>query len=422
MSWQAAISPIANAHDLFEYQGGYNRSTGGAGTIMSQGGESVFFNPANLWRDNILSHGVGVDLGLTNLQYSITTPEVDIVPGKISIPILPLPSIHGHTGFSILKFGLFAFPTGVGSTVKVEQLPVELEGQYLNLDVESQQFGYKLGLGVGVALGSQWSIGVSLINDVQRAKNTVFIDENSRLNTEFESSFVRPIFGIRWDIDRIANLAFSFQADKRYSYKLKRQLNDGDIEEAEAENYKPRVFSLGASSKLRNGFQPYVQYNREIWIPATEFAQTPTQAAANSGENRPQVEFLDTNNIVLGFDLKLSRVNSIGLAYSYFSPNKGPGLVGPDGEVAFVGVGPQDFEGLQREHVTVSFKNKGRKSHLLFYGTYVNGNALNPEGTPNAAFYELDVYMLGMSYSRIWESSRKKTPMKRKQYKRRKVR
>lgn len=389
------LSANSQAADIFEYQGAYLRAYGGAAVVMGRGGESVLQNPANLWASS--RSDIYADLGLLSLSYKITTPDTNTKPGAISLPVLPLPSLGGSFKWGKLAFGAMLLPTGIGSTNKVEDFPIQVGGAYQTVDIEAAQRGFKLGVGAAYRATTNLSLGLSAVYDTFFSDSKIKLTETDAIATRSKAAFIRPIVGLRYRWPKVGILALSYQFPKKYPYSLEIQAFEEPTQSFERTNYRPTVYSLGLHTRRIGSFSFFGQYSYEVWVPATLFAQSPNQAAAGDID----VEFLNTHNYVLGSRYRWSRGNFLSFSYSIYNKNKGPGLLSETGEILLNGRGPQDFEALDRYHLTLAYESNGKRSTQLYYASFIRASALNPEDTPNAGFYELSVYLLGFSYIKL---------------------
>ncbi len=358
---------------------------------MGRGGESVLLNPANLWASS--ASDAYVDFALLNLNYKVTTPEPGIKPGQITIPVLPLPSVGGNYKFGHLAIGSMLLPTGIGSTTKVEDFPVELDGKYQVVSVAASQKGYKAGLGLAYKIGSKLSLGVSAIYDTSETTSTINLTENDAIVTKTNAKFIRPVIGLRYVWSGVGTFALSYQAKKEIPYTISIVAFGAEPQYLERRNYRPTVYGLGLQTRRFGAMRFYGQYSYEVWVPATLFAQPPNNALASES----QVEFLNTHNYVLGGRYRLASKNTLGFSYGAYSKNKGPGLLSEKREILMGGRGAQDFEALDRTHLTASYEIPGKKTDWVTYASFIRGSALNPEGeSPNAGYYELRILMLGI--------------------------
>lgn len=385
---------VVRANDIFDYQGAYTHTSGGAGVIMGRGGESILHNPANLWATP--TSDTYVDFAPTNLKYSVTTPSPDVKPGTIAVPVLPLTSVggtyKGQTG--PLSFGYMFIPTGFGTRVKVEDFPISLSGQYQSATINSVQKGFKAGIGSAYKVLPNLCLGFSILNAYASSNTKIAANGQELLELQNASSSLHLAFGVRYEIAAIAKVAAIFRPATDMHYTLKLRALGSDMQSFYRRDYRPTLYGVGVHSRPLARFEPYFQYSYERWIPATLYAQSPTQAI-----NGPTpVEYLNTHSYVLGTRYSLEAHRHLSFAYSHFSKNKGAGVMDPSGQVAMQGRGAQDFEALDRTHLTTGLELNTKRSDWLVYGSYIHGTAASPENTPSAGFYELTALMVGLGY------------------------
>jgi len=377
------------ANDIFEYHGPFNRAYGGAGIAMGRGGEAVLLNPANLWTN--WTSDAYVDGGLLNLKYTLTPSDPNFSPGRVNIPVLPLPSAGGSLKLSNVAVGAMVLPTGIGSKSEVKDLPLFTGGQFQKVSAVSAQKGFKVGLGAAYKVTSRFYVGLSAVHDRYSSESTIALTETDTIKSKYKWQYTRPIVGMRYRMRNLGTLAFSYQQGKQYPYDLEIQAFSEPPQIVNLINYRAEVYGIGMVTKAVARFGFFGQYTYEKWLKAREFAKTPNQALTSSAP----VEFRSTDNFVVGTRYRLTRKGLLSFAYSYYGGNKGPGALDENGEIILSGRGPQDFEALSRDQYTLSFESIGKSSNQLFYLTSIEGVGLNPEGAPNPYLYNLKIILAG---------------------------
>ncbi len=380
--------------DIFDYQGPYTRASGGAGVIMSRSGASLLHNPANLWATP--TSDAYVDVAPTHLTYKVTTPDPNLKPGSISVPVLPLMSVGGSVKGATgpLSYGYLFIPTGFGTKVKVEDFPVAVNGQYQSATVNAVQKGFKLGFGIAYKMLPNLCLGFSLIENYASSSTDISVKGQDFLHLENASTALLFAFGLRYELENIGTIATTFRPSTDMHYSLKVQAFGAAPQSFYRRDYRPTLYGFGFESTRLGRFQPYAQYSYERWVPATLYAQAPTQAVSGT----TPVEYLNTHSYVLGSKYALQTNRILSFAYSFFSKNKGSGFKSDSGQIAMQGRGAQDFEALDRTHLTAGYEIKTKPSDWLLYGSYIHATATSPENTPSAGFYELTALLVGLGY------------------------
>ncbi len=386
-------TPLAAA-DLFEYQGPYSRANGGAGIILGQSGSAVLDNPANLSlspsSDNYF------DIAPTRLVYQVTTPSPTTKPGQIVVPVLPLTSVGGSykKADDPFSFGYIFIPTGFGRAVEVKGFPVAIGGQTQSVDIRALQKGFKLGFGASYKANDRLVFGLSMINNSSGSDTSITSNGQELLNISFSLSSLHLNFGMNYDWNGMARIALSYRPSVDMHYNLKLQALGSDTQSFYRRDYRPSIYGIGGLLNSNGQFQTFGQYAYEKWVPATTYAQAPTQAVSGTAP----IEYLNTHSFVVGARYVLPSQNKLSFAFSSFSKNKGAGIKDANGNVLMQGRGAQDFEALDRRHYTFGYEKRNPSSDLLFYGSYIRATALSAEDTPTAGFYELTAYLLGIGY------------------------
>jgi hypothetical protein len=337
-----------------------------------------------------------VDFAPTNLKYKVTTPSPNIKPGTISVPVLPLTSVggsvKGNTG--PLSFGYMFVPTGVGSNVKVEDFPIAVNGQYQTATINSAQKGFRFGIGSAYKVMPNLCLGFSIMNQFSSNSTKISVGGQDFLELENKSSSLHLALGVRYEIASIATLGFIFRPSTDMHYTLKLKALGSDTQSFYRRDYRPTLYGAGVHSKPLGRFEPYLQYSYERWTPATFYAQAPTQAVSGTAP----VEYLNTHSYIIGSRYALHAKRHLSFAYSHFTKNKGSGIMDPSGQVAMQGRGAQDFEALDRTHLTAGLELNTKPADWLIYSSYIHGTAESPENTPSAGFYEMTALMVGLGY------------------------
>ncbi len=63
------LCPKIFAFDIFDYQGAMAKLYGGAGITESRGGESIFYNPANLYKSEGVEFGMNGRIDFSKFQW-----------------------------------------------------------------------------------------------------------------------------------------------------------------------------------------------------------------------------------------------------------------------------------------------------------------------------------------------------------------
>jgi hypothetical protein len=361
---------------------------------MSRSGASILHNPANLWVNPTSDYYVG--FAPTNLKYEVTPPSPDIKPGTINVPVLPLMSvggsIKGQTG--PLSFGYMFVPTGFGTNVKVEDFPISIDGDYQTATINSRQKGFRFGIGSAYKPMSNLCIGFSIMNYFSSNITKISLDGEEFLELQNSSSSLHLALGVRYELGSFATVAGIFRPSTDLHYTLKLRAVDSDSQSFYRRDYRPTLYGIGVHSKPLGRFEPFAQYSYERWTPATSYAQSATQAVSGT----LPVEYLNTHSFVLGSRYTLHKQRHLSFAYSHFTKNKGSGVIDPSGKVVMQGRSAQDFEALDRTHLTAGLELNSNAADWLIYGSYISGSASSPENTPSAGFYELTALMLGLGY------------------------
>ncbi|MFW7379909.1 MAG: hypothetical protein ACOH5I_13940 [Oligoflexus sp.] len=389
------ISSTAKSADIFELQGSYTKAHGGAGVIMSGSGTATLHNPANLWANSDSDYYV--DFSPSKLDYQFTPPDPELPQGQISVPVAPFLSFGGSfkASNSPLAIGYYLAPTGIGTTTKVDDFPASVNGQFQVASIESSAGGFKTGIGLAYKVMPSLCLGLSVLYDYSDNSTKIFLRDAEFLNLVTRGRSIRTGLGARYEWSGFGSFALSFQPEKQLHYSLKAKVAGATPVQVFQKDFRPRSLGLGFRSEPIGRFEPYGQYTNERWVSATFIARSPTQAI--NGEI--PVEYLNTHNFVVGSRFRMMPRRNLVASYSSFQKNKGNGLFAADGSTVLMqGRGAQDFEALDRFHVTVGYESLGRSSDWLYYGAYIRGTATAEPDTPAAGFYELTILMLGFGY------------------------
>lgn len=393
--WSATLclGPSIFAADIFDYQGPFTKAHGGSGVIMSRGGASTLHNPANIWTDQ--QPDFYVDFSPSRLSYEFTPPDPEFSPGGLTVPA-PFLSIGGSikSPSSPVGVGVFFAPTGAGNANRLNDFPVNVGGQLQQADLEDRSAGFKTGFALAFRLNRSLSLGLSALYDFSDSTSRVFVNDDEFLKLINRGRSIRALFGVRYHLAGVGSFALTYQPEKKLHYDLKAKALGSDSVQVYQREFRPTVYGLGFHLSQIAGFEPFFQYTHERWVSATFIAQSPTQIL----DGDLPVEFLNTNNFVFGTRYRLTQDKHLIGSFSMFQKNKGDGLADEDGTVLMQGRSLQDFEALDRTHITLAYEMSSKQSDWLFYGSYIQASALSAEGTPSAGFYDLNIIMIGLGY------------------------
>lgn len=383
---------IALSFDIFDFQGAMTKLYGGAGITESRGGESLFYNPANLYKSQGLEYGV--DIAPSSLSYKYTPPDPTVGTGNISAPLVPFVSagIGTREKSSDLSFGFIFVPTGANTKTEIKEFPISLGGgTYQKADLENVRNAFKVGVGWAYTAKENLHFGASIVHDYIKSSSKIFLDGQEFLTIANENKLLLLRLGSTYHKKGLASFGFEIQPNVKSWYSLSAISGGSSEVKTFRQIYRPQVYGLGVKSDLPVSTQVFFQYRREDWVKGTYVDQNPTQTVLNEAP----VEFLNAHSYVLGFEYTSSKANQFIGSFSFFGPNKGAGIAADDGSVMFNGRGIQDFESLKRYHITGGLSRKIKKNRSTYYGSYIRGTAASGEDTPSAGYYELTILMLG---------------------------
>src|SRR5690606_6179373 len=146
-----------------------------------------------------------------------------VKPGAINVPILPLTSIGGsyknQTG--PLSFGYMLVPTGIGSSVKVEDFPVSVNGQYQSANIDSTQKGFRFGIGSAYKVLPNLCLGFSILNNTSSNNTKISVGGQDFLELQNSSSSLHLALGTRYEMGSVGTLGLIFRPATDMHYTLK---------------------------------------------------------------------------------------------------------------------------------------------------------------------------------------------------------
>lgn len=385
-------SANAFSFDLFDYQGAVSKLYGGAGITESRGGESIFYNPANLHKTR--GTEFGLDVSPANLNYQFTPPDSSIGVGEIAVPFAPFVSagVGWRAKNSKFSSGMIFTPSGADTKTTTKDFPLNLAGAFTIADLENRRNAYKLGIGWAYSFSKNFHLGLSVLYDYINNQSKVIVQgqEFISINNTNQTFIFR--LGTTYRIKGLATIGIEFQPSVEASYFLTAQPLGAEQIKTFLKTYRPQVYGIGIKTDFSIAAQVFFQYRFEDWIDGTFVAKDPTQTIVADAP----VEFINAHSFIGGLEYKFTRFSKLVTSFSYFGPNKGEGIMGENGQVAFYGRGVQDFESLQRYHITAGMTSRMKKRDKeTYFASYIRATAASGENTPSAGFYELTVYMLG---------------------------
>lgn len=389
------INSLCYGADIFEYQGPKTRVSGGLSSLESRSGAACLHNPANLVLSGSKSY---VDIGLANFTYTFSPADTGLNTGIYKAPIIPLTSIGTSLKPSFLKaitFGFLFIPLGApGLKSEIKDFPFKSEDGGFMSDMELEESSFKMGLGVGWSFKKRFKLGISAMYHGKDSSINIKSQEtgDSIMKISDKSSYLIPKAGFRTRILSRFGLAFTYRPPVWSKYAVNVELPRSQSISSRAKKYHAAVYTLGIEVKLNRIFTPYFQYQREEWLPGTK-GSTPSMVLVKTGRKVP-TEFLNTNNYVLGIKIRLNKRSKIYTGYAKYGSNKGDGVYDANKKIAIAGVGPRDFEALDRTHYTVGYQQR----NMIAYLTYIYSVKIAAKDTPGAGFYNLKIYLLGGSF------------------------
>lgn len=384
-----------NAADFFMYQGAETRASGGAGSIASRGGTAALHNPANLTTSKKMTYDI--DVGLANIDFALIPPADQAAPGKIDVPLAPFYSLGASHSLSLFKkkfyLGYFFIPVGfpgVSTSNKSVPSPNPVNNQYVTVDTEVETFTYRLGSGIAYRLTKQIDIGAS-IQFVSEDFSTIATNESfiGPQNISYSSTYMQYLFGANYRFKH-AKVYFTYQYLSTPMYQLNIDLGGGGTSR-EVQDYRPTIYTLGVKYRYKQ-YIPFAQLSREEWGAGTENGQPPLSAISGI----LPTEFQTTNNLVFGLKYKLKKSTYATASFAILPSNKGSGVVDDNGNVVLVGYRPEDFQGLDRQNLSLGYEFKySKKRRITSHFNYMTGEKSSPINTPSAGDYKLRIIMIG---------------------------
>lgn len=302
----------------FQTSGAEVKTAAGAGTTISRGASSIFYNPANL----ILSKRFEpyIETSILNLKYDYTYPGYDAISVKTTTP---LPFLgFSYQPMQKLTFALtfLPIPEGSGKTT-IKKLPTrEVSETPIVVDVESKGNGlsYVLGTAVAYRLFSNLAIGLSYIRDEAGSQilakdifsGAVVYSYKGKTTTDAFRIGSRIYLFSRSLVLGITYKPVATSKSKAEEYKI----SEPELVKKKSTGKEYSYLSLGAEYEFRT-FSPFFEITREF------------HEELRKNSNGDETDYYDTTNTVFGLKYRFSFTHRLIFAYGNFPSYLGDGLM-----------------------------------------------------------------------------------------------
>ena len=414
----------AQAIDLF-LPGIQPKAGSGAGQTVSRGASALFFNPANL----IFAKHIEptLDVSFAKLTYTYLHTDEDKYPDEVALSTTATPVTAGLALRLIpnFAFGFAVFPTGIGETRTVKNVPLFVPGlnQYPPngklVDIATAESSLKIAGGAALRLGSSFVLGLSTIfmHDKNKQYQVALPDEEPFLDVKNQGSFTQFVGGLRGEVfDRRLAIGLSFKSPVTKKYKGDYVFDfslgkDPPVEKlTETTEYLPLTVGFGLEGRF-SMVGLFVDYVNEQWSKGRSLMR-------RGLENDPtEVDLKNTNNISAGIKLWTGESHMLTVSIGLHGANIGDGSEFPakdqtgfrltqdaaegKGDTAIGGMSFGNLEGIPRTVMSGGYRLKiSGHGYAEFAGQYQKGHRIVPIGYSQEGLHSLQIAMLsaGIGY------------------------
>ena len=383
-------SSYAYGQDLFS-PGIYSKLSGGASLTQSRSAESLTSNPANL--SLIKGHQVYYEVDMMKFRYlyiplqeKYTSPEMNITA----------PPSYVGWAWSGKKWsaGTILIPTGTGTTMTVEQVPIKQGGDTQVYDTKITPKGFKTGLGGAYRVNRQLRLGASLIYRQDSTQMEAYQDETQQMSTKFKGEGYRVHLGGRYSLFK-NRLIFASHYSPSHQRKSKGEIKMGNTinTKTEAITYEPEILGIGAQAQRRK-LGAFAEYSKYRYSKGRSIQRTGLPGEAQ------ETDLVDVNKYSLGTFVRFKR-NTFSMGYTYRNGNRGNGVMGKDKDgfdTVLVEGGKQfgDFNAIERHNYSGGWLIKNKSYQVGVTANYIFGSRVVPKEANGAGGYQYNIYMIGI--------------------------
>lgn len=392
------------------------KASAGAGQTVSRGPSALFYNPANLIFSKFIEPYVDVALAKVDYVYQCTRPGDcdDVDPAVVSVTAPPVTLGLGFRPVPSFALGLAIVPTGTGTPQEITGVPLQISGAYQVMDITQANSGMDIALGAAFRIGYAFTLGAGLIRESTKVQlvATPQGGDEPLIDALYGGDFNQFVVGARSEIiDRALVLGLSYKTAVVKAYKGDVLLNlspDSDFEPFEGVGYTPATIGLGLETRIGD-FGVFFDFTRDMWSGGRLVAK------GGLGTDPAEVDYVDTNNIVLGAKLWAAKKHMLQLALGLRQANVGNGTEEAaasgsnegellrlqdeeeEGDGTVGGMTFGNLDAIPRTIVAGGYRYKlSGTGYLEFAGQYQKGARVVPENFHQEGNYSLNILLLGV--------------------------
>lgn len=370
----------------------------GLGAVIGDDPTTLHTNPASLETPGGARFAGYAELTPTFVKHEYTHPRHEAFALTV---VAPLVAAGGAVKVGPADLGVVAMPTGAGSKLVVEGLPVDVTPTDSALSsVATETTGYDLAAGGGVALGRRVRLGLSLLQTYR--ENAVEIDvegsEKQLLDAKMKAFTHRLVAGLRAEIGRVG-IGASVTTPARRKFEGDAAMPALGLTErydVDGIEYQPLVVSLGSSVSLGR-FGVNAEYSYEGHAAGASEART----GMNPLDAR-ETALSDVHAVSVSGDMKVATKWSLSAGVSHSTAAIGEGLFSERGGAEDKGISGMRFglfEGLARTQAGAGARYAAGKIAYGLSGHVIHGTATVGEDRPGQGEYSLFMAGVGASVS-----------------------
>lgn len=379
------------AGQSFLFPGASTTFESGLSQTNTRGAAALASNPANALLTKRME--AYADMTLVNFSYTYQMP--DYAPAKIALTAPPVNFGGTFKPRSNLAFGYFITPRPGLDVLKIKNVPFDMDGTVLPVDLEQKASTFITALGAGFKVNKRTAVGLSLLENAEDSQIVVrrqgtTSDEDALVGMRYRGFSTQILLGARYVPDSKTIIGGSIKTPVTRSYKGT-QIIQGDKDNGvRKKSYSPAVLAIGGERRFGKP-AAFGELRYEGWSQGKDKNSSGLPgAAAKSALN-------DVFVLVAGGRLRLPGGHAGSVSLGIYPANVGLGstsedISSPDG---VSGVSFGEFDALDRMMFSGSYRFTRKKMDITAGFNIINGSRSVPDQYPGRGKYTLSVFSIG---------------------------
>lgn len=375
----------------FLFPGSSTAFESGLSQTNTRGAAALASNPANaLLTKRIESYA---DMTIVNFSYTYQMP--DYAPAKIAMTAPPVNFGGTFKPKSNIAFGYFFTPRPGLDVLKIKNVPFDMDGTVLPVDLEQKGSTFLTALGAGFKVNKRTAVGLSFLEHAEDSQIVVrregtTSDEDALVGMRFRGISTQILAGVRYVPDSKTIIGGSIKTPVTRSYKGT-QIIQGDKDNGiRKKAYSPAVIAIGGERRFGKP-AAFGEIRYETWSQGKDKNSSGLPGAtAKSALN-------DLFILVAGGRLRLPGGHAGSVSIGIYPANVGLGSTSEDisSPSGVSGVSFGEFDAIDRTMFSASYRFSRKKLDITAGFNVINGSRNVPDQYPGRGKYTLSVFSLG---------------------------